>query len=295
MNNQELQWAAWHLHGEHPGPTASDQLVRHVVGPAVRALETWGHPDGWFFVRYWQNGPHIRLRVAGLDRPRASELHGLLERHLAARPAEAAPPLTPEQYRRQAAPLAGAGEGSGPLATGELWPAGVYRQRYVPEGARYGGADLMAESESLFHRSSHLALAFLRLEPPEAARCGLGLRATQAALGVVTDERRRYRLCRQAAAAWGDWVDQAGLGESPAPTTLRLRMGRTPPPVESWAEQLARALARWREARGEEQAERILLAHIHMLHNRLGLSVVQERNHYVALARQFALGATVAS
>jgi hypothetical protein len=43
-------------------------------------------------------------------------------------------------------------------------------------------------------------------------------------------------------------------------------------------------MAIWRTETGEDVAERILHSHVHMLHNRLGLSVGQERNHYLVLA-----------
>ena len=43
-------------------------------------------------------------------------------------------------------------------------------------------------------------------------------------------------------------------------------------------------MQQWRRATTDERAEQILRSHIHMLHNRLGLSVGQEHNHYVVLA-----------
>jgi thiopeptide-type bacteriocin biosynthesis protein len=180
--------------------------------------------------------------------------------------------------------LAAAGEGAGELDTGHLWPAGVYRQPYQPETARYGGSGLMGESESLFHVSSELALGFLRLCPPERARSGLGVVATRAALDVLADDDRRLRVCRRAAAGWRQWWQRAGgeelprsPGESPPP-------GTAPAPVRRWVAGLRAALPRWQDEAGEEEAERILQSHIHMLHNRLGLSVAQEQAHYLALA-----------
>ncbi len=279
-HSADARWTSWHLHLSTLGTRASDDVIRHAVGPAVDALST-----GWFFVRYWQFGPHVRLRVANLTPDDESRLEALLQSSVAGLAVTAGAPLTAEQYLQAAAPLAAAGEGGRELDTGELWPAGVYRQRYQPEVARYGGAALIAESEALFQRSSELALAFLRLDPPESARSGLGLRATQAALAVVGGEEERRRLCQRAAAGWQAWADRAGVGKLPAASYQAPTEVRDPPaPVTRWAGQLGRSMTTWRAEVGEEMAERILQSHIHMLHNRLGLNVAQEQIHYRALA-----------
>jgi hypothetical protein len=292
VTTQDTHWTAWHLHVTTLGAGATDQVVRHVVGPAADAVRQWGVTAGWFFVRYWQAGPHVRLRVAGLDSEQEAELDALVRDRMTELAATAGTPLTPAEYRRQAAPLAAAGEGGVPLEVGELWPAGVYRQLYRPELARYGGLDLLPVSESLFHQSSELALQFLRLDPPEAARSGLGLRATQAAVHVLADDDQRRQFCTQAAATWQDWAQKAGGGKIPVPRPRPPMEGRTPAPVRRWADQLGQAMTLWRDACRPEEAPRMLHAHIHMLHNRLGLSVGQERNHFVALAGFLSAGVT---
>lgn len=284
-------WAAWHLHLSVLGAAATDEVIRHVVGPAVDWCHERQTATEWFFVRYWQFGPHVRLRVAGLEPQAEQHLDQLLRVRLHEIASEAPGGLTPEEYRQHATFLAAAGEGGHALEVGELKCSGVYRQTYRPEVDRYGGPSLMSASESLFQEASELALAFVRCRPPEAARAGLGLRATRAALEALPDTSRRGAFCRVRAADWQSWQSSAATGGGTATTTIAppgLLDARTPAPVRRWVEHLHPAMAAWRMAVSEDRADRILGAHIHMLHNRLGLSVSQELSHYLALAEALA-------
>lgn len=280
-------WESWHLHLPTFEAAATDQVVRGVIGPAAntlrhwRAAGRWAAPGAWFFVRYWQFGPHVRFRALGLEPDQALHLDELLRVRLTEALAPADGALSPEDYRRLAAPLAAAGEGGQPLALGQLWAPGVYRQPYLPETERYGGQTLVARSEALFQESSELAVAFLRRDPPDAARSGLGLCATQAALEALGDVDRRRRFCRRASDGWRQWAGPGGAESASLPERPE---GRIPAPVQRWADQLQAAMAIWRAETTEDKAERLLHSHVHMLHNRLGLSIGQERNHYLVLA-----------
>ena len=118
-------------------------------------------------------------------------------------------------------------------------------------------------------------------EPPEAARYGLGLRATWAAI-EWSPKSAGGAVLPPPAAVRRTGPPRAARAESPAPPALRLRRARRRRRSGDGSTSSAR---RWTNGeRGARNGERIFLAHIHMLHNRLGLSVVQERNHYQALA-----------
>jgi hypothetical protein len=279
----QTTWVAWHLHLCALGAPATDQLLRGAVGPAVDWCRRQQPQASWFFVRYWQYGPHVRLRFRGLDHDGEQHLEQLLSAGVAEVAATVPAPLSAGEYRRHATFLAAAGEGGGPLDLGELWPPGAYRRPYRPEVDRYGGRGLLAESESLFEEASELALAFIRRNPPEAARAGLGLRATWAALDAVAEDRRQ-RFCRQAAVNWQAWAAPGELGKGPAVPPPARPEGHLPAPLRKWSDRLEPAMAVWRAMLTEAAAERILQAHIHMLHNRLGLTIGQECDHYAALS-----------
>lgn len=276
-------WDAWHLHVGDARPEAADQVLRGVVAPAVAWHRAHQAPTAWFFVRYWQYGPHVRLRLAGLDEGGRTEVHRLLDDRLVELLTTIPATLSPAEYRRQAAPLAAAGEGGRRLDVGSLWPAGVYRCPYQAETDRFGGPRLMAESEAVFQSASELALAFCQLGAPEPARSGLGLRATWAALQLLASDRR-LAFCRRAARGWQAWAAAGGgLSEHALPMLPAGVDGPAPPPVRRWVERLGGAMAMWEASLPPAEVERILHAHVHLLHNRLGLGVVHEYNHYRAL------------
>lgn len=280
------RWAAWHLHLPTLDPRAQDQVVVDVVGPAVNWLRARDEAAEWFFVRYWQHGPHIRFRVAGLGSDLVRQMDQLLRAvMIVPQPEER---LTVAAYRSHVAPLAAAGEGGGTIAVGVLWPAGVYRQPYVPEPDRYGGKDLLRVSESLFVSSSELVLAFASRRPPPGARAGLALQATAAAVQVLPEEDQRLGFCQRSGAGWRAW---AGLDDDRRPVVAvtdelagRIRAPSTTGPVRRWVDGLAPAFRAWRDAGPDGLAERILHSHIHMLHNRLGLSIAHELAHYQTIA-----------
>jgi hypothetical protein len=58
-----LTWVSAHLyfHGDQ------DAVIVGAVRPAVERLRRAGLAEGFFFLRYWEGGPHVRLRV--LTRP----------------------------------------------------------------------------------------------------------------------------------------------------------------------------------------------------------------------------------
>jgi Lantibiotic biosynthesis dehydratase C-term len=154
------EWTAWHLHLPSSAQTVHDRVLHEAIAPALAHL-----PDlPWFFVRYWQAGPHLRLRIANLEpeRARATELRLRDSLTGAATLRDGEEPLTDAAFGREAQRLASAGEAGSALPPGSPpLPAGVYEAAYEPEHERYGGEALMPLSESLFTLASTLVLAFL--------------------------------------------------------------------------------------------------------------------------------------
>uniref|UniRef100_UPI00278BC8A2 lantibiotic dehydratase C-terminal domain-containing protein n=1 Tax=Streptomyces venezuelae TaxID=54571 RepID=UPI00278BC8A2 len=73
-------WTAWHLHLGTTARSAHDRVVTDVIGPTIRELDP-GTP--WFFIRYWQSGPHLRLRVGDLDEAARARVAAALTARLA--------------------------------------------------------------------------------------------------------------------------------------------------------------------------------------------------------------------
>ncbi|MEV6727611.1 thiopeptide-type bacteriocin biosynthesis protein [Streptomyces sp. NPDC051364] len=289
-------WTSWHLHLASAERSLGDRVVTDVVGPAMAEV-----PSGsWFFMRYWQGGPHIRLRVRDLPAGAAAALTRTVEQRLAAAntllPGEK--PLDSARFAVQSQRLATAGEGGVPVEERDLMPPGVYESPYVPEYERYGGASVIAVSEALFGTSSELCLAFLRTRPSDRARTALALRATAVAASVL----EASAFTAFGATSWNDWAGRAGypaaaLSALEAECVLaadRLtadghdliaRVAAAPGPLRAWQAALSEAAL---HQLGPEQVytARIVFSHVHMLHNRLGLSTLDELRSYLLLARQ---------
>jgi thiopeptide-type bacteriocin biosynthesis protein len=164
-------WRGVHLFFPAPlhGPWA-DQVLFDVVEPFVRRCQTEGWIDKWFFIRYHERGPHLRLR-----------LHG----SLALLGGTVAPAF--EQMLRDRDPRVAEGLADLDDEWGESNAADVSRHpvshyawvEYEPEFQRYGGVEPIAVAEELFHRSSEFVLRSLRALPSEghAQRLGRGLLA----------------------------------------------------------------------------------------------------------------------
>ncbi|MFD0776401.1 lantibiotic dehydratase C-terminal domain-containing protein, partial [Streptomonospora algeriensis] len=172
---RRADWCAWHLHLGTSARSAHDRVLSEVVGPAVDSVP--GRP--WFFIRYWQAGPHVRLRIGDLDAQERRDLGALLADRLAeaGRLAEGEEPLSPEGYAADAQRMT-VGETGGNRYVEEMRAPGVHPADYEPEVDRYGGAGLMPRAERLFQLSSELVRGLLPQSHSPARRALVALRAT---------------------------------------------------------------------------------------------------------------------
>ena len=132
------------LYGE-----AADCLLLEIVAPLFAECSERGWVEHCFFIRYSEDGPHLRLRFKGPGSTR-ERIEPLLLQHLDQR------------------------------ATTDV--AVVHRLAWIayqPELERYGGALGVGLAERLFHHSSQAAIALLRKVPSgdRAARLGKAMLA----------------------------------------------------------------------------------------------------------------------
>jgi len=153
----EPLWLTAYLHfdGYVYGEEA-DRVIREVVAPLAGACR----PDAvrWFFLRYAEEGSHVRLRFFAPG--------PVLDETIWPRIAEAA--SSSEMVVRST------------------------RERYEPEVERYGGPWGLALAEELFHRQSETALALLEKIAPgtRPQRLGKSLLAMLVLLFLYRRERR---------------------------------------------------------------------------------------------------------
>ena len=169
-------WRAWHvfLHSSD----ALEQLLTDVVMPVFRDTE---RSCDAFFIRYWENGPHIRLRVRGID----DQAFAKLGTALSERAQVLAEGLGPAP-NRFSSEMRFDGWHSDPATLPWFPAASTIEISYEPETRRYGGRHGLAASEALFGASSMLALAIIEKTPlMPARRQSIALALTTAAIGTV--------------------------------------------------------------------------------------------------------------
>ncbi|MER7755339.1 thiopeptide-type bacteriocin biosynthesis protein [Kitasatospora sp. NPDC097643] len=275
------RWHSLHLALPLTGQDA-DTFVTDELAPLFD--DSTDDPD-WFFIRYGEGGPHLRIRFHG---PHADDR---------------APALAAELTRRAArhTPL------DGPWAPrhGE-----VTAVPYQPETERYGGPALLPIAEEVFVHSTRTAVQALRAAPDRAHRLPLALdfaHTTVHALGL--DEFAGARWLRRHAASWR-WVTEFeplpgaavhakvntvfaqqrnGLARRARALREALDAGTAAPWLTDWARQVTAAAARMRAAAPDTapdtapataEAERLAwvwASQLHMLFNRLGVSPDEER------------------
>lgn len=291
-------WASWHLHVNSSARSVTDRVLIEVVRPLVESHPGWR----WFFVRFWQGGPHLRLRIAGPD---AVEQRLVTEDLMVRLPAAARlrpdePPLDEAEYRASAHQHA-AGERGGDRVVADLQSVGVRRQAYEPETERYGGASVLAESEELFCASSELALAMVASTDGTPMRMRMALAGTMSAVAALPDDRSQADYYARGLQAWRSWAGSYGLAEDQVnricatpggaaePEVVRSRRDRAAyeGTLSSWNRAVTRLLSAVAQ-RSTMPGPLILSSHVHMLHNRLGLGVVEELRTYAQLHRWFA-------
>lgn len=133
------QWLSVHLHfdGSLYGADG-DRVLLQVLAPTIEDLRKAGAVDTCFFVRYGQDGPHLRLRISQVAPPSKQWSQARLDRLLRER--------------------------CDGVGVDPRW------QPYEPELARYGGSIGMPISERFFEVGSILALTLVRDERLRADR-----------------------------------------------------------------------------------------------------------------------------
>jgi thiopeptide-type bacteriocin biosynthesis protein len=325
MTASHTPWLSLHVFLSDVPQT--ERFLDEQLAPLVRRWRDDGALAHWFFIRYWEGGPHVRVRLSGDIAGQAAQVQALLRE--AAHRYLVADPVSREVYYR-AHQFDGVKKDPATLPWHEQ--GSVELIDYEPEIQRYGGEAALAASERLFCESSDIALGAVRStlgDMPRRLSLSFGLMAASILATRVSVEAMAS-FFRNYAAFWA--------GHSTLNATLAGRLNGNHPVPPGQVETLQRLVRQanraeqardmhtaWMDgvaglvdelaalrARGElvspftgqpvkdEQAygfavQNILSSHIHMLNNRLGIVPTAEMVLAAALHRAASAASRVPS
>ncbi|MFC1408221.1 thiopeptide-type bacteriocin biosynthesis protein [Streptacidiphilus sp. N1-12] len=264
MTDDALGFHSLHLF-LHCDTEQTDAFLTEDLAPLLEDAE-------WFFIRYGEDGPQLRVRVRGLSPGAAAELPVALARLAKERPA-----------------------GNGP------WPsehAEVRAVPYVPETERYGGPRALPVAEEVFVVSSRVAVQALRQIGERTSRLTIAADACHAtAFALGLEPLAAAQWLRRHASGWR-WITDVSLlpGElvhakvnSVYAAQHRALVDRAralwagleqrtaAPWLNDWAEQVRAADQKLRGTVSEAGLLWVWGSQLHMLLNRLGVTPDEER------------------
>ncbi|MEZ0090966.1 thiopeptide-type bacteriocin biosynthesis protein [Streptacidiphilus sp. EB129] len=271
-------------------PQDTDAFVTATLTPLMDALHATGRIEEWFFIRYVENGPHLRIRARGADLATTRDLHEQLAEAVRSAP-------YPVDDRIEQAHRRTADDPRALRIHGEVCGAA-----YEPETERYGGPAAMPIAEDVFCQSSRIAAAAVQRTPEPAQRLSAAtdfILATAVALDL--DALDTARWLRRGVISWRGHSGTT----TPAPMTVQ------GPALDAAAAQSAAIVRRWHdigasrvsgtrlrdqwtacitaarsqleacdagEAVGRERWLQVWASQLHMLLNRMGVLPVEERS-----------------
>jgi hypothetical protein len=176
-----------------------DPVLAEAVAPLVEDLSTTGALGSWFFLRYWEGGPHLRVRMrpatlAHTDEVRDALLHRC-RRYLDEHPG---PPVTVETLHAYGTAAAGWARAERLEGFDQHVRAAdsVEIVTYEPERSVYGVDGALVAAETHFAESSALALRIVAagLSADRRRAVALGLLTISLAVCEPRFERAAARL-----------------------------------------------------------------------------------------------------
>lgn len=152
---------AWHsLHIFYHNQDKWDSLLLHIY----RQLKNgFNKAPSFFFIRYWEGGPHIRLRIKNINDYGEDQLKKNINNFFQLQPSTIE--IDKKHFYNQYKVLISSDENL------DWYPNNSVQEiPYIPEVERYNGNEMMTLSELQFEYSSRYVLEFLQATKPNLER-----------------------------------------------------------------------------------------------------------------------------
>lgn len=244
----------------------------------------------FFFIRYWEGGPHIRFRIKTLESLNKN-YHKILSELLESELSNDDIKLTKDQYYK------------GHKLDGEKIPLeklpwyennSIVSIPYVRENERYGGCELIEKAESVFYHSSQFAAAMLE----EFLNCHMIIRLffyiyTYEQIKIeIIKKKINFDFDRFYANCYSYWSELYGINEETYIVSVidtikhsfeekEEKINRSfsfikPIIKYSFIKNLIEYLEAVYQLRGKKMMRSVLFSQMHMFANRLGIPIEYE-------------------
>lgn len=271
------KWISLHIF--HHDMSNYDELIVTLYKEMME-LESRNEVNKWFFIRYWEGGPHLRLRMLTVNEELL--VQKVREKvHVFWETSKQKDALTKEQYYSDH-------KFDGQAISFEKLPwfgdRTIHNIPYVQEIERYGGKAVMQNSETMFHSSSKLVsfiLHKLKLDPAKRFIVGLVLtRLLIEQLLEFDDMEDNIQFAAFYKEYWESFVEGNETDEllqlfkaNENSITKFYSMLKGNPIVTENLLNMKKELQIVRDTVEDElYIHRIVASHIHMTNNRLGVS-----------------------
>ncbi len=139
-------WLAAYLYYNEPW----DKFIIEAVNPFAKKIMSEGLAEQYFFIRYWERGPHIRLRFYGDTDTMMKKIKPQLDTYF------------PEYFKKNPS-IDIKADWMDQLPEDQKWYPNnsVQYIEYEPETERYGGPDAILIAEKQFQASSNAILSIM--------------------------------------------------------------------------------------------------------------------------------------
>lgn len=277
------KWRQWNLY--YYGDM--DRFINQCVGTIIKKCNEIENIE-WFFIRYWESGPHIRLRIKCSY---SDIINEIVQKEVCKEKYNISSQIDKDAIYKQQIYFA-------QREKINITPAiydnqTVIRMKYVPENNKYGYDDILLISEYIFKLSSEICLELLRTEGYKEKKYVYCIICFLVYFSFI-DKLNPFNLCEQYGRIWAAYLDKNIVDiEKKLKGSINIEASKSRALVRDWKKIIEDSiLGKWKyelEAKIKEQKVLIeynmknnyeflamVFNYIHVHNNRLGIVPAEE-------------------